>query len=62
MLEQNEIERISRYINGMADSSDIVWVENLFSYGRKNQELKNHLENDWKNELLEESTTDVDLN
>ena len=61
MLQQNEIERISRYINGMADSSDIVWVENLFSYGRKNQELKNHLENDWENELLDESTSDVDL-
>ena len=62
MLERNEIERISRYINGMADSSDIVWVENLFSYGHNNQELKHHLENDWKNELPGESTSDVDLN
>jgi len=62
MLKQNEIERIERYINGMADHSDIAWVEDLFSRGHKNQDLKFHLENDWENELREESTDDVDLN
>ena len=61
MLKQNEIERIERYINGVADSSDIAWVEDLFSQGYKNQDLKYHLENDWENELRDESPDDVDL-
>lgn len=62
MLKQNEIERIERYINGMADSSDIAWVEDLFSDGRKNENLKQHLEDDWENVLQENSLGDVDLN
>lgn len=62
MLKQNEIERIERYINGMADSSDIAWVEDLFSDGRKNENLKQHLEDDWENVLQEKSLGDVDLN
>jgi len=62
MLKQNEIERIERYINGMADRSDIAWVEDLFSIGYKNQDLKNHLENDWETELRVEGADGVDLN
>ncbi len=61
MLKQDEIELIERYINGVADSSDIAWVEDLFSHGYKNQDLKYHLENDWENELRDESPNDVDL-
>jgi len=62
MLKQNEIERIERYIIGMADSSDIAWVEDIFSDGRKNENLKQHLEDDWENVLQEKSLGDVDLN
>lgn len=62
MLKQNEIERIERYINGMANQSDIAWVEDLFSHGYKNENLKQHLENDWENELQEENIDDVNLN
>lgn len=62
MLKQNEIERIERYINGMADHSDIAWVEDLFSHGHKNPNLKQRLENDWETELRVESADNVDLN
>lgn len=62
MLKQNEIDRIERYINGMADSSDIAWVEDLISHGHKNPDLKRHLKNDWDNELQEKSIDDVGLN
>lgn len=61
MLNKNEIERVSRYINGIADSTDIDWVEGLFSHGHNNQSLKYHLEQDWENVLQEESIGDVDL-
>lgn len=62
MLEQKEIQRIERYINGKADSSDIAWVEDLISHGHKNQDLKQHLESDWENELQEISLDGVNLN
>lgn len=62
MLNQNEIERISRYINGIADSADNAWVENFFSHGHKNQNLRHYLELDWDNELQKEQIDDVDLN
>lgn len=62
MLKQNEIERIGRYIKGMADQSDIVWVEDLFSHGHKNENLKQHLEDDWENVLQEMSIDDANLN
>ncbi len=61
MLNKNEIERVSRYINGIADTSDTDWVEGLFSHGHTNQSLKYHLEQDWENVLQEESIGDVDL-
>ena len=62
MLNQNEIERIGRYIKGIADSSDNDWVEDLFSHGHTNQNLKHHLNQDWESVLQEESIGDVDLN
>lgn len=61
MLNQNEIERISRYINGVANASDSDWVEGLFSSGHNNQGLKRHLEHDWENVLQEEQAIDTDL-
>jgi ferric-dicitrate binding protein FerR (iron transport regulator) len=62
MLNQNEINRISKYIDGSADSDDAAWVEDFFSHGHENQNLKLHLEQDWRNVLQEEQTDDADLN
>lgn len=47
MLTQTEIERIGRYINGMADTDDLAWIEELFSRGDKLPDLKQHLRSDW---------------
>jgi ferric-dicitrate binding protein FerR (iron transport regulator) len=62
MLTQNEIEKIGRYINGMAGLDDMAWIEDLFSHGHKNQNLKHHLESDWENVLHEPYIEDVNLN
>lgn len=61
MLDQTEIERLTRYIKGMADSSDSAWVEDLLSDGHHNQNLKQLLEQDWGNVFREESTVEDDL-
>jgi ferric-dicitrate binding protein FerR (iron transport regulator) len=62
MLNQNEIERISRYINGDANTADSDWVEGLFSHRHHNQGLKHHLEHDWENVLQKEQDSNADLN
>lgn len=62
MLNQNETERVSRYLDGIANSSDTDWVEGLFSNGHKNQNLQNYLELDWENMLQKEQIDDADLN
>lgn len=61
MLTQNEIERIGRYISGMANADDIGWVEDSFSQGQGNPNLKQHLENDWENVLHEPHMKDVKM-
>lgn len=53
MLQQNEIDRIERYLNGIADSNDIQWIEERFAYGKKDLRLRNHLERDWENTASE---------
>jgi len=61
MLTQNEIARIGRYINEMADSDEIAWVEQFFTHGHGNQNLKHHLEKDWENTLHETYGEDINL-
>ena len=62
MLNQNEIERIERYISGMADKNDIGFVEALFYHGQENFGLRNHLEKDWESDLQNTTPSEVDLN
>ncbi|HAZ03246.1 MAG: hypothetical protein A2W90_08650 [Bacteroidetes bacterium GWF2_42_66] len=61
MLQQNEIETIGRYINGMAYPDDMVRIEDLFAHGYENQDLKHLLENDWEDVLHETSSENIDL-
>lgn len=61
-IHTDEIEKIGRYINGVADPDDIAWIEDFFSHGHENQYLKHHLESDWKNVLHEPRVEDVNLN
>ncbi len=61
MLNQTEIERIRRYINGMADAADLEWIEEFFAHGHQNQQLKHLLEDDWGSILREPHLEDVNL-
>lgn len=61
MLKQNEIERIGRYINEIADQSEIDWVEEFFSQGKDNPGLRDHLQEDWTTVCQEPTTADIDL-
>ncbi|MEL7589309.1 MAG: FecR domain-containing protein [Prolixibacteraceae bacterium] len=62
MLKKNEIERIARYTEGMSDQGDTAWIEDLFSQGHSNQQLKHHLEKDWGNVLPESLVEPISLN
>jgi len=62
MLNQKEIEQIERYISGIADKKDIVFVETLFSHGHENFGLRNHLEKDWESDLQKTTPSGADLN
>jgi len=61
MLKQDEISRIERYLDGTASQSDIAWVEDLFSNGRTNENLRLHLQNDWEKQAREDVNVDADL-
>ena len=62
MLNQNEIERIERYISGIADKNDTVFVETLFSHGQENSGLRNRLEKDWEGDHQKTTPSEADLN
>ena len=62
MLNQIEIERIERYISGMADKNDTVFVETLFSKGQENFGLRNYLEKEWESDHQNMTPSEQDLN
>ena len=61
MLKQEEIEKIERYIKGISDNSEKVYIESLFLKGESNINLKQFLEKDWDFILKDTSQTEVDL-
>jgi ferric-dicitrate binding protein FerR (iron transport regulator) len=61
MLKQDEISRIERYLDGTASRQDIAWVEDLFSAGQTNENLKLHLQSDWEKEEPENVAVDANL-
>lgn len=62
MLNQNEVERIKRYISGIADKNDIVFVESLFAQGQENFGLRNHIEKEWESDHQNTTHSEQDLN
>jgi ferric-dicitrate binding protein FerR (iron transport regulator) len=62
MLNQEDIEKIDRYINGLSDESEKIYLESLFTKGENNSDLRKHLQNDWFMMLMDSSPVDVDLN
>jgi ferric-dicitrate binding protein FerR (iron transport regulator) len=61
-LKENDLDKIERYIKGMADDNEIKWVESQFLTGEENFTLRNMLKNDWDLMQKNSSTSEVDLN
>lgn len=62
MLNQNEVERIERYISGKADTNDVEIVESLFAHGQGNFDLRNHIEKEWESDFQNTTASEQDLN
>jgi transmembrane sensor len=62
MLKKEELESIDRYIKGLSDDKERVFVESLFSEGGNNYYLKHHLETDWDFMLGDNSLSEANLN
>jgi transmembrane sensor len=61
MLNQEEIEKIERYIKGLSDVNEKIYLESLFSKGEDNIYLRQHLEKDWDTMIRDSSPSEVDL-
>jgi ferric-dicitrate binding protein FerR (iron transport regulator) len=61
MLKQEEIEKIERYIKGVADDEEKTFVESLFLNGENNPYLRQSLEQDWNIFLKDASQSAVKL-
>jgi len=61
MLQQNEIDRIERYLNETGDSTDINWVEERFAHGHLDSGLKNYLDEQWQVTNQEQRLSEVEL-
>lgn len=62
MLNQNDFEKIERYIDGKSDDNEKNWVESLFLTGEENHTLKRLIETDWNHLFNSSSTAEVNLN
>lgn len=61
MLRQEEIEKVERYINGLSDDNEKIFVETLFSNGENDSLLRHQLEKDWELMLPESSPIGINL-
>jgi transmembrane sensor len=62
MLKQEEIEKIERYIKGLAEDDERNWVESQFLNGEDNHCLRSLLKDDWDHMLKDPSQPEVNLN
>jgi ferric-dicitrate binding protein FerR (iron transport regulator) len=62
LLNQNETERIERYVSGTADINDVTIVEAMFSQGQEDTGLRNHLAKDWESDHQNTVPSEQDLN
>jgi transmembrane sensor len=60
-LKQEELEKIERYINGLSDNDEKIYVESLFTEGESNNDLRNLLEKEWTERLKDSSPSEVNL-
>lgn len=60
-MKESDLVKIEHYINGVANDSEKVRVESLFSNGEDNYTLRHSLERDWDIMLSDTSTSEVNL-
>lgn len=60
-MKENDLDKIERYINGVADDNDKARVETLFLSEEDNHTLRNSLEKDWNIMLRDTSPSEVNL-
>ena len=61
-MKENDLDKIERYINGVADDNEKAWVESLFLNEENNLYLRHSLEKDWDIMLRDTSPSEVNLN
>jgi transmembrane sensor len=62
MLEQEDKEKIERYIDGQADKIESAWLDSLFLKGEDNETLRHSLKKDWETLISGELSSEPDLN
>jgi transmembrane sensor len=60
-LNKNDLEKIERYVRGVADNEEKTWVESLFLNGEENDALQDILESDWDVLNMDASHSEADL-
>lgn len=60
-MKENDLDKIERYIKGVADDKEKVWVESLFLNGENNLYLRKTLEKGWDLMLRDSSPTKVNI-
>jgi transmembrane sensor len=61
MFTQNELEKVTRYINGEADENETRWIESMLLNGEENEELRQLIETDWNHILTDNSYYEAKL-
>jgi transmembrane sensor len=60
-LKETDLEKIERYVSGVADESERAWVESLFLNGEDDNSLRFLIEKDWYSVLRDPTPSEVDL-
>ena len=60
-MKENDLDKLERYINGVADENEKIWVESLFLSGEDNYTLRHFLEKDWDIIFSDASPSEVNL-
>lgn len=60
-MTQDDLERIERYINGLADNNEKEWLDSLFLKGEENLLLRYLLEKDWNQMVKDSPPSEVNL-
>lgn len=61
-MKKEDIEKIDKYIQGISTEEEKAYVDSLFTGGENNPDLRDFIEKDWKNFLINTSGDEINLN